>query len=70
MTEEHSEQGDSGLIKIEGELACPDCRTPLKFLGDTLNIMHFGCDCPRRMWPLPKSDELKEAYWGKHEGSL
>ncbi|HDZ54844.1 MAG TPA: hypothetical protein ENI19_00565 [Candidatus Nealsonbacteria bacterium] len=54
------------VIRIEGELSCPECRKPLKFIGDTLNYMYFECECPEeKMWVLLKTEELKEAYWSK-----
>jgi len=54
-------------IRIEGELSCPRCRKPLRFIGDTLNYMNFRCDCPGNegWWILLKTEELKEAYWNK-----
>jgi len=55
------------IRKIEKEKTCPECKKPLKFIGDTLNIIHFSCECPQKLWPWPKPDELKDAYWDRAE---
>jgi len=58
---------ESIIRKIERGNTCLGCKKHLKFVGDTLNIIHFGCGCPGKMWPFPKPDELKDAYWDRAE---
>ena len=66
MPEESKKQK---LIRIEGELSCSECNKPLTFIGDTLNYINFSCECPKALWVLLKTDELKEAYWDRFKNS-
>lgn len=67
MDEGTRDDDKAKIIMIEGERTCSECQTTLKFGGDTLHMILFVCDCPKRLWPVQKTLEMEEEYWQRNK---